>query len=85
MDNWRVVRYRDGVFTEIDDTLVSEVRVSIRVNGREIVGLMAWPEALDYLAVGYLFARGRVSAPDAVKTVHTTLDSTRVEVVLSDN
>lgn len=83
MERWRVVRYREGNIEEIEDRLIAEVRVSLRVNGHEIAGLMVWPEALDKLAAGYLFNHGMVLSPEDIRSMDVADDNSWVSTIVT--
>jgi FdhD protein len=84
LEKIRVKRYSNGRATCQDDSVVSEIRASIRIGNREIAGLMALPEALDKLAIGYLYSEGFINGPGDIQSVHTDLQSGVVSVTLSN-
>jgi FdhD protein len=53
--------WRDGVLREAEVAVVREIPVTLRLNGREIITLLASDDALDFLAAGFLKAEGFVS------------------------
>ncbi len=82
MDKWRITRFCDGRFSTLEDTLVSEIRVSVRIDNQEIAGLMALPEDLDQLAAGYLFNEGYISGPEEISEIETDSETSTVNVRL---
>lgn len=62
----RVKKYRDGAAQWVDDPVVTEYGLTIRLNGREFVTLLCTPAALKELAVGYLFAEEVIDAAGEV-------------------
>lgn len=54
-------RWSDGALAEVQVPVVREVPVSLRLNGSEIITLLASDDALDFLAAGFLKAEGFVS------------------------
>lgn len=60
----RMRRYRNGEQRWVEDPVVTEYGLRIRLNGRDLVTLLCTPVALKELAVGYLFSEGVI---DAVK------------------
>lgn len=79
-----VKQYSNGRALCQDDSIVTEIRVSIRIGDREIAGLMALPEALDNLAIGYLYGEGFIDGPGDIQSVHTDLQTGIVSVTLSN-
>ncbi len=53
--------WRDGVLSLVEVLVVREIPVGLRLNGREIITLLASNDALDFLAAGFLKAEGFVS------------------------
>jgi FdhD protein len=61
--------WRDGVFTPAAVAVVREVPVTLRLNGREIITLLASDDALEYLAAGFLKGEGFVSRRDDIVAI----------------
>jgi FdhD protein len=53
--------WRDGVLSAVEVPVVREIAVNLRLNGREIITLLASDDALDFLAAGFLKAEGFIS------------------------
>jgi len=62
------------------DAVVVEHRVRIVLNGRPLVWINCLPEALPYLAAGFLVSEGLLDAADAIAEVAVSPDRTRIEV-----
>ncbi|HSA33265.1 MAG TPA: formate dehydrogenase accessory sulfurtransferase FdhD [bacterium] len=54
----RMKKYRDGAAQWVEDPVVTEYGLTIRLNGHEFVMLLCTPAALRELVVGYLFSEG---------------------------
>jgi len=63
------VLWRDGVLTTAEVAVVREIPVTIRLNGRELITLLASDDALDYLAAGFLKGEGFVSRREDVVAI----------------
>lgn len=54
---------------DVEDEVVVESPLTIKVNGRELATLLCSPLDLEYLTIGYLFAEGVLSGVKDVKEV----------------
>ena len=61
--------WRDGVLSAVEVPVVREVAVNLRLNGREIITLLASDDALDFLAAGFLKAEGYVSRREDILAI----------------
>ncbi|MBN1878721.1 formate dehydrogenase accessory sulfurtransferase FdhD [bacterium] len=82
MEKWLVRRFRDGRVETVEDDVVTETRVSIRIDGREITGLMALADSLDFLAAGFLLNEGYLNGPDDIDTIRIDRMNSTVDVFL---
>ncbi len=76
--------YDRGQWTAAAGPIVAESRVSIFVNGTELLTVMATPDQQDYLAVGFLFAEGLISGQEELLSVDLAPNQTCVDVWLRD-
>jgi len=65
--------------------MIEESFISIFVNGRELVTMMATPQQQEHLAVGYLFTEGLIAHRDDVLDVSLAPNQTCVDVWLKKN
>lgn len=72
--------WRDGVLSATEVPVVREIPVSLRLNGREIITLLASDEALDFLAAGFLKAEGFVSRREDIVAIKVDPQGGAVEV-----
>lgn len=75
-----VMQWRDGALTPAEVAVVREVPVTLRLNGRELITLLASDDALDYLAVGFLKAEGFVSRREDILAVRVDPSGEAVDV-----
>ena len=73
-------RWRDGVFETAEVPVVREIPVTLRLNGREIITLLASDDALDFLAAGFLKAEGFVERREQFAAIRVDPASGTVEV-----
>ncbi len=76
--------YHQGQWTAAAGPIVQESRISIFVNGRELLTLMATPDQQDHLAVGFLLSEGLISRQDELLSVDLAPNQTCVDVWLKD-
>ncbi|KAF0134692.1 MAG: FdhD protein [Candidatus Saganbacteria bacterium] len=66
----KIKRFKTPIqISEIDDKIVSEVPLTITLNGEELVTLLCSPAHLKELAVGYLTAEGFIDSSGDVNSV----------------
>lgn len=63
----KITRLRDGQASETEDKVVKENILVIRVNGRQVVGLVYLPGEEKELVFGYLFTSGIIENVDEVQ------------------
>jgi len=61
--------WRDGVLGTAEVPVVREIPVNLRLNGREIITLLASDDALDFLAAGFLKAEGFISRREEILSI----------------
>jgi len=77
----RTVRlWRDGELREAAVPVVREVAVTLRLNGREIITLLASDDALDFLAAGFLKGEGFVSRREDIAAIRVDQGAGTVDV-----
>ena len=79
----RYVRFREGVGTAVDEAVISEIRLTIFVDGEELVQLMCSPHQLNALVVGFLYLEGLIEGPDDVDVMRVCLEDRVAEVGLN--
>lgn len=83
MDQIKIIRFKDGVFEEIDDNFIEETRISVCVSDCEIAGLMALPAEAIQLGAGYLFGECYFNDPSEIESISVDPDQSRVEVAFT--
>jgi len=56
----KILKYRDGGFEEVEDLMAVESRLSLSVNGKEVLSLYCTPLMIRELAVGLIMTEGIV-------------------------
>lgn len=62
-----IIRYRDGIVTKEEDTVVSEQPITIKINGEEFVTLVCTPEYIEDMVIGYLASEGIIRQMDDIR------------------
>ena len=72
--------WRDGVLSAVEVPVVREIPVNLRLNGREIITLLASDDALDFLAAGFLKGEGFVSRREDIIAIRVDPQGETVDV-----
>ncbi|HWR97768.1 MAG TPA: formate dehydrogenase accessory sulfurtransferase FdhD [Candidatus Methanoperedens sp.] len=72
--------WRDGELREVEVASAREVPVTLRLNGREIITLLASDDALEYLAAGFLKGEGFVSRREEITAIRVDPERGTVDV-----
>ncbi|MHB8836579.1 MAG: formate dehydrogenase accessory sulfurtransferase FdhD [Candidatus Methylomirabilia bacterium] len=72
--------WHDGVVSAVEVPVVREIPVNLRLNGREIITLLASDDALDYLAAGFLKAEGFISRREDILAIKIDHEGSIVDV-----
>ncbi|RDU36869.1 formate dehydrogenase accessory sulfurtransferase FdhD [Neobacillus piezotolerans] len=62
-----IIRFGDGGPMVLEDTIVTEYTVTIKVNGEEFVTMVCSPAYIEELAVGYLASEGIIRKPEDIE------------------
>lgn len=77
-------RWEGGALREQTTAVAREARVRLHVNGSEWLSLLATPQDLDALALGFLAGEGLIGGPADVRRIVVCPSQTCVEVWLAD-
>jgi FdhD protein len=72
--------WRDGELRAAEVPVVREIPVTLRLNGREIITLLASDDALEYLAAGFLKGEGFVSRREDIAAIRVDPGAGTVDV-----
>ncbi|MGI6576028.1 MAG: formate dehydrogenase accessory sulfurtransferase FdhD [bacterium] len=75
-----ICRNKKGEWSQEQDLVIREVPVTLYVNEQELVTMLATPQYLDELAVGYLLAEGFLSKACEVASIDIDPDGNWVKV-----
>ncbi len=75
-------RYEAGRWERHEGAVIGEGAVRLHINGQELVTLMATPEHLDWLALGFLRSEGVIASLSDVRLYKVCPSQTCVEVWL---
>jgi len=64
-----ILRLTEKSRSNIDDTVASELPLTIILNKQELVTLLCSPKDLRYLAIGFLFSEGLLRNKDEIKKI----------------
>jgi len=82
-----IIRYRDGVASEVEDDLVSESPVEFRLHDVPIAVLMRTPGNDEVLGLGFALTEGIVLGPhevDSIERVEGSAEGDRYRMVLAE-
>lgn len=79
-----VLRWQGGRLEQVEVPLVREVAVTLRLNGADLITLLATDDALEFLAAGFLKAEGFLQRREQVTGVAVDREAGVVEVSATD-
>ncbi|MDQ7793542.1 MAG: formate dehydrogenase accessory sulfurtransferase FdhD [bacterium] len=80
-----VTRWQGGEASEVQDVVAAEAPLTIYLNGHELVTLLATPENLDELAVGFLRTEGFVESREDLRSLEVDPGRGVAEVTTSEH
>lgn len=80
-----IKRFENEQILDQEESVVAERSISLFVNGNEAVRLMALPEQIEELAIGFLYSECVISSHEEIVSVSFNPTSMAVEVLLAEN
>jgi len=74
------LRYVDGLTVFLDDTVLHESNFSLLINGSLIHKFLCTSNALEYLAIGYLFSEGYINTIEQIQKIQIDLEHSFINV-----
>ena len=78
-----IKRFEHGQFLQFEETIVSEGRIAVFINGEETIRLLALPIEVENLVTGFLLSECFIDSFEEVKELSFNQRSLSVEVTLS--
>ena len=76
----RIRRYRGGTWEEIEDPLVTEVRMRLFLNDELVTSLMCLPQEIEALAMGFALSEGIASQPQQIRHVGVDVNAGEIRL-----
>ncbi len=80
-----IIRYRNGVKENTDDSVVNEITLDLSINFRNLTSLSCSPQHLEDLAAGYLVSSGIISETNPLKELRFESAKNIMHIDLADN
>lgn len=64
-----ILRFADGQAEQVEDQVVTEYPVTIKINGEEFVTMVCTPEYIEDMVIGYLASEGIVRRYEDIKEI----------------
>lgn len=64
-----IFRYEQGAFKHIEDSIVTEFPVTIKMNGQEFVTMVSTPEYIEDMVIGFLASEGIIRKYEDIDSV----------------
>lgn len=80
--DFTIKRYEDG-YTDMEDEVVVEYKLTIYLNGRYFISLLCSPEHLEELVYGYLYSEGVITAKEDILELNLNEDSGKAMVQIA--
>jgi FdhD protein len=75
-----ILQFKDGGASRLEDTIVTEQPVTIKINGEEFVTMVCSPEYIEDMVVGYLASEGIIRNYQDIKDIWVQEDESYVHV-----
>src|SRR5579875_818278 len=63
----RIIRYSHGKLEEIEDSIVTELPITVKINGQEFVTMVCTPQYIEDMVIGYLASEGLIRKYEEIK------------------
>lgn len=80
---WDAFKYKDGSIHRFSDSIVTELPVTIMVNGEELATIVCSPTNIDELATGFLAAEGIIRSYGEIRSLKTDAERGFVYIELT--
>jgi len=82
---FRIYRKGKGKPKSIEDTVVVEHALTIRLDKKDLVTLLCSPEKLEYLAVGFLCSEGFIQGKEDIKAIVLDKNQAVIEIATAQH
>lgn len=76
----KILQFKNGEASSAEDTIVTELPVTIKINGEEFVTMVCSPEYIEDMVVGYLASEGIIRNYKDIKDIWVQEDGSYVHV-----
>jgi FdhD protein len=66
----KITKYKDGMFSDIEDTIAEEFPLTVYINDIEFATLVCSPDHLEDLVLGFLASEGVISSKEEVQAMN---------------
>jgi FdhD protein len=77
-----ILQIKNGLAADMEDTIVTELPVTIKINGEEFVTMVCSPEYIEDMVVGYLASEGIIRNYQDIKDLWVQEDGSYVHVTI---
>lgn len=78
-----VLRFTNGASEKIEDSIVTEQPITIKINGEEFVTMVCTPEYIEDMVIGYLASEGVIRRYEDIKNIRVQESEGFVHVELA--
>ncbi|MCM3671990.1 formate dehydrogenase accessory sulfurtransferase FdhD [Mesobacillus maritimus] len=64
-----ILRFRNGQTEQMEDVIVTEYPVTVKINGEEFVTMVCTPEHIEEMVIGYLASEGVIRKYDDIEDI----------------
>ncbi|CRK80418.1 formate dehydrogenase accessory sulfurtransferase FdhD [Neobacillus massiliamazoniensis] len=64
-----IIRYSNGQIEDAEDIIVTELPVTVKINGQEFVTMVCTPEYIEDMVIGYLASEGLIRKYEEIKEI----------------
>jgi len=81
---YKIKKLKKGQFHNVEDTILIEKPITIKINKNPIVKIICLPKDLRELAVGFLFTMGFIDSINEIKKIETNTIENEVSISIDD-
>jgi FdhD protein len=67
--SWEILRFSNGQTEKLEDVIVTEYPITVKINGEEFVTMVCTPEHVEEMVIGYLASEGIIRKYEEIEDI----------------